>query len=134
MKVFARRKDGGPLSKVTGYWLVEAKRLCSVLLLRFGLGSREAYHSHAFNSINWVLRGKLVEYHLDGRCVVHTPSWRPVVTKRDTFHRVFSMGTTWVFSLRGPWARLWQEYLPDSDEVVTLTSGRVEVARVARQA
>lgn len=120
MKIFG--KDGGPESRVWGYFF-ELKRLFSVVLLRFEDGSREAYHSHAFNSLSWVLKGEVDEYHLDGRVETHRASWRPVVTRRDTFHKVVSKGRTWVFTLRGPWAKTWQEVLPDG-RTVTLANGR----------
>lgn len=120
------KKDGGQESRVWGYWLIELKQLFSIVLLRFEDGSREAYHSHAFNAISWVLRGKLVEFHIDGRVEVHTPSLRPIITTRDTFHMVESRGRTWVFSLRGPWADTWREYIPGRGEVV-LAHGRIEV-------
>src|ERR1041385_5982109 len=57
MKLFYRGKDGGPESSVTGWWLIEAKKMFSIALLKFEGASMEAYHDHAFNSISWVLRG-----------------------------------------------------------------------------
>ena len=127
MKLFRKAKDGGPDSTVTGYWLTEIKKLFSVVLLKFSHGSRDEFHSHAFNSWNWVLKGKVVEQNFDGSTRTYRPSLRPVVTKRSTFHRVVSDGTTWVFSLRGPWAKYWQEYNPNTDELIVLTDGRVKV-------
>ena len=126
MKLLQKCKDGGPESTVTGWFLVEAKKLLSVAVLRFSDGSREAYHSHAFNCISWVLRGRLEEVHLDGHVVVHKPSWGPILTYRDTFHKVYSRGDTWVFTLRGPWVDEWREYLPNQGRFVTLTHGRRE--------
>jgi quercetin dioxygenase-like cupin family protein len=123
MKFFAKRKDGGPESTVTGYWIAEIKSLFSVVLLKFENGSRDAYHSHAFNSLNWVLKGRVVEYLLGGEAWEYNPEIFPVVTKRDTFHRVVSEGTTWVLSLRGPWAKTWQEFIPGKG-FQTLTHGR----------
>lgn len=61
MKVLFKSKDGGLDSNVTGYWLVESKKLFSIVLLCFDRGSREAYHNHAFNSISWILSGRLNE-------------------------------------------------------------------------
>ena len=121
-------KDGGPESNVTGYWLAEIKSLFSVALLRFDDGSRDAYHSHAFNCISWVLTGKLEERHLEldhtERVDNHTPSLRPVITRRSTFHRVISRGTTWVLTFRGPWSKEWHEYDPHEGKYTTLTFGR----------
>ncbi len=123
MKLFKKAKDGGPESTVTGYWFIEAKKLFSIVLLRFDDGSRDAYHSHAFDSLNWVIKGVVEEIPAYGEIKVHTPSWRPIVTKRETFHKVVSHGTTWVFSLRGPWSKTWKEWTPDN-VVSILTAGR----------
>lgn len=107
-----------------GHWLVEWKRWFSIVLLRFEGLSREAFHTHAFGCVSWVLWGMLIEQHLDGRIQVHTPSWRPVITRRSTFHKVDSVGRTWVLSFRGPWAAWWHEYIPETGTILTLLSGR----------
>ncbi len=127
MRFLSKAKDGGPKSTVTGYWLIEIKRLFSVALLRFDDGSRDEYHNHAFGSLNWVLKGRVEEQHMDGRKVDHRPSPLPVLTKKSTFHRVVSRGTTWVLSLRGPWRSRWSEYDPRTGRTTTLTHGRKEI-------
>lgn len=127
MKLFHFAKDGGQESTVSGYWLIEAKKLFSIVLLRFDNGTREAFHNHAFNSVSWVLKGKLIEHHLNGLNETHTPSLLPVITHQHTFHKVRSVGTTWVLSVRGPWRSTWNEYLPDQDKFITLTHGRTQL-------
>lgn len=124
MKILSYGKDGGKDSVVWGFWLIEIKPLFSITLLCFEDGSREAYHSHAFNSISWVIKGRLEERILDGPIRKYTPSPRPLFTYRDTFHKVFSFGRTWVLTFRGPWKKTWKEFLPETKEVVTLTNGR----------
>lgn len=129
MKFFSVSKDGGPESNVTAFWLCEIKGLFSIALLKFTNGSRESFHSHAFNSVSWLLKGHLREYHLgfrtDGGGVdYHSPSVKPIVTKRNTFHQVFSSGTSWVLTFRGPWAKDWQEYKPSTHQYTTLVNGR----------
>lgn len=127
MKLFAKRKDGGPESTVTGYFLIEVKWLFTVVLLRFDSGSRDAFHSHAFNCISWILKGALLEENLDDSFEFHVPSLKPVVTRRTTFHKVFGWTpTTWVLSFRGPWRDRWEEFLPDRG-FIELTHGRKEV-------
>lgn len=121
MKLFKKMKDGGPESTVTGYWLIEAKSLFSIALLRFDGKSREAFHNHAFNCFSWVLKGKLTETMLDGRVRKYSPSWKPFVTTRQDFHKVDSDGQTFVLTFRGPWAKTWNEF---TDKFTTLTSGR----------
>ena len=116
-------KDGGPESKVWGFFL-ESKRWGSVVLLKYQPGTREVYHSHAFNSISWLLRGKLVERHLSGFVEIHLPGLKPIKTYQDTFHQVESIGTSWVLSFRGPWSKSWKEYDPRTQKVTRLRWGR----------
>lgn len=124
MKLFHYGKDGGPDSTVWGYWLIEWKSLFSVALLCFEDGTREAYHSHAFNAISWVLSGKLVEYTYKDCSFpqAYWPSFKPIVTRRTKFHKVSSVGRTWVLTFRGPWNDTWQEHSADGD--IVLTHGR----------
>lgn len=124
MKLFAHGKDGGPESYVDGWWLVEFKPLFSIALLRFKDGSRESFHSHAFNSVSWLLKGELLEEHIEGNAEVHVPSLKPIRTFRSTFHRVFSRGTSWVLTFRGPWSRQWNEFDPKNNKSTVLTHGR----------
>lgn len=129
MKILRVAKDGGPKSTVTGYWLVEMKSLFSIALLKFENGSRDEYHSHAFDSISWVLTGKLVEQFVKGRLnKEYLPSPLPVITKRSTFHRVLSVGTSWVLTFRGPWDKQWKEYDPATGTMTVLRDGREVVS------
>jgi hypothetical protein len=126
MKFFFKAKDGGPESKVTGYWLFESKRFGSIALLRFDYGSREAFHTHAFDAISWVLKGKLKERVKDEKdSIYYSPSLKPIITPRERFHRVFGMApVTWALTFRGPWFPRWKEYIPAEDKEIVLTNGR----------
>jgi len=130
MKLFHKGKDGGPESTVTGYWLIEWKGGFSIALLKLDNGSREAFHTHAFNAISWLLKGELREqYEACQECTGETykPSFKPIVTTKDTFHKVSSRGVSWALTFRGPWVEQWNEYLEKEDRFRTLASGRVEV-------
>mgnify|MGYP003640485688 CR=1 FL=1 len=128
MKLFTKMKDGGKDSTVTGYWLIECKSLFSICVLKFEGVSREAYHNHAFHSISWVISGQLVELMLDNRIFTYKPSIFPILTSRKDMHQVSSStGNTWVFTLRGPWNKTWCEFIPETDEYVTLSKGRVKL-------
>lgn len=132
MKFLKKMKDGGAESTVTGYWLVEIKSLFSIVLVKFEGESREAFHTHAFNCINWLVKGALFETRRqpDGTNKFYwryKPSFKPFVIRREDFHKVDSSGTSWVLSLRGPWSKTWKEYLPLENRERTLTHGRVEV-------
>jgi hypothetical protein len=128
MKFFSYEKDGGKESRVWGLFIVEIKSLFSIVLLHFKDGSREAYHSHAFNSLSWVLKGKLTEFLYSGRINVYIASRVPIITRRANLHMVKSTGDTWVLSFRGPWAKTWHEVIPGAnggpDRILTLIHGR----------
>ena len=130
MKLFAVRKDGGKDSNVTGYWLIEWKSLFSIALLRFDKGSREAYHSHAFNCVSWVLKGELLEERLHHPLQgfktfnLFRPSGVPLITTRDNLHKVYGIADkTWVLTFRGPWSKTWKEEF-NCGKQVTLSNGR----------
>jgi hypothetical protein len=132
MRLLKYAKDGGAESTVSGFYFVEIKSLFTIVLLRFQGKSREAFHTHAFNAISWVLKGKLTENHLNGYDEgffdEYTPSLKPIITPRSQFHKVDSDGDTWALSFRGPWVNTWREYLPALNKFRTLTNGRKVVA------
>lgn len=96
MKLFFKAKDGGQESTVTGYWLIECKWLFSIVLLRFDGFSRDAFHTHAFNSISWLISGGLEEKFKNNYRQIkwHDPSFKPIITKKDDFHKVNSSGVS----------------------------------------
>lgn len=131
MKLFHKGKDGGPDSKVTGYWLIEWKSVISIALLKFDKGSREAYHTHAFNAVSFLLKGELLENTLTGgedTQKTFSPSVKPIYTPRECFHKVFGIAdTSWALTFRGPWVSKWKEYIPKTNTCYELTNGRVMV-------
>jgi hypothetical protein len=141
-------KDGGPESRVR-MWGLECKGLGSILLLRFEEGTREAFHTHAFNAWSWVLAGVLIEQTLpeknqplwyellckmDERGLSQFTSWagfgpsfRPIYTDRRRFHKVAggSRGA-WVLTFRSRWWTGWREYNPVTGQQTKLANGRKE--------
>lgn len=128
MKLFHKSYDGGADSGVTGYWLIEAKSLFSIVLLHFSPGSREAFHSHAFNALTWWLKGGAVEefQNRPGFWKRWTPSWKPKWTPKNCFHKIIAEGTgAWALSFRGPWEKTWFEN--KNGETYELGQGRVRI-------
>lgn len=136
MRFMQWAKDGGEESHVNGLYIIEIKKLFSVVLLHFTNGSREAYHTHAFNALTWVLKGAMHEHRpimrSDVMVGVNQKTFerglKPKLTKRDCLHKVVSAGDTWALTFRGPWVDMWREYLPALRRFVTLTHGRKVVA------
>ena len=122
------KRDGGPNSKVDG-WFIQFKKLFSIALLRFAPGSRDAYHSHAFNCFSIILGpGHLHEYFINGKQRIHKPG-KFLITKREDVHQVHSIGTTYVLTFRGPWKDRWID-IDENRDIVTLTHNRQEISRV----
>lgn len=129
IKLFRKSYDGGKDSGVTGYWLIEWKSAFSIVLLRFSKGSRDAFHSHAFNALTWWLKGSVVEELFDEdkgivATKVWTPSFKPKFTPKGCFHRVIGLETTWALCIRGVWDKTWKEH--KHGETYTLTHGRIK--------
>lgn len=132
MRFLESTPDGGPESPVRAFFLFEIKGLCSIALLKFNPGSRDNFHSHAFNAWTWFLRGSMYEERLRyGRVERrnYRRSFIPKVTTRDNLHKVVARTTSWCFTLRGPWSKTWTELTPDQKVLITLTSGRRTVKR-----
>ena len=97
MKILKWAKDGGPESPVDAFFIVEIKSLFSIAVLRFNYGSREAFHTHAFNAFTWFIRGDLVEQDVNGEYYVYKRSILPKITRRSKNHRVIADKNSWCF-------------------------------------
>lgn len=124
-RFFVKGTDGGKNSGVTAYWLIEWKKVLSIGFLVFNRGSREAYHSHAFNALTWWIKGRVTEEKYCGGKKDYSPSIVPKYTPRSNTHRVIAAVKTLAFTLRGPWKDTWFERR--AGKLVTLTHGRREI-------
>lgn len=120
----SKKKDGGSSSPVDAYFVIEMKGWFSVAFLKFNKGSREEYHTHAFNAYTWFIKGFLVEEDVGGDLYVYGKSIKPKLTKKSKNHRVKAIEDSWCFTLRGPWDDYWTEYNDTKDETTTFTHSR----------
>lgn len=142
MRLFFKRADGGENSGVTGYFLIEWKRFFSIGLLRFDTGSRENYHSHAFNALTWWLKGAVTEDRfptpdeiknsgvVDHIKKEYRPSLIPKYTPRTNTHKIIAHKPTWALTFRGPWFDTWTECNTSRHEMTVLTHGRKEIIKL----
>ncbi len=126
MKLFRKAADGGKDSGVTGFFLIECKSLFSIVLLRFNKGTREAYHTHAFNAVTLWLKGRVREHHLGIDVPMEFTAGDVKHTPRQCFHKIEALETTWALSFRGPWHDVWLEWR--NSRLVKLTHGRREIS------
>ncbi len=128
MRILSKARDGGPDSPVDAFFLIELKSVFSIVLLRFNVGGREAYHTHAFNALTWFIWGDMVEQDIDGSFKPYRRSLIPKYTPRSKNHRVRAYRPSWCLSIRGPWTDRWTE---DNDtHHIVLTHGRKIVEQV----
>lgn len=131
MRFLEKTKDGGEKSTVDAYFLFEVKSLFSIALLKFNKGSRENYHTHAFNAFTWFLSGDLEEESINytdskkSFLKKYKRSFIPKFTKKDNLHRVFAHRDSWCLTVRGSWDNKWTEYNRNLDETYLYTHGRV---------
>lgn len=121
-KLFCKRFDGGEKSGVTAYFLIEWKAVFSIAILHFKEGSREAYHSHAFNALTWWLKGRVLEKKVSGESKYFKASFIPKFTPRTNCHKVIAKEDTYALTFRGPWLDYWYEII--NNRKVILTHGR----------
>lgn len=127
MKILTKTKDGGPESPVDAFFLIECKSLFSIALLRFNKGSREAFHTHAFNAYTWYLKGTLIEEDFDGSLYTYRRKLLPKFTSKTKNHRVKAVTTSWCLTFRGPWQNTWTE--DQGNTTTTFTHGRKVVSK-----
>ena len=133
MKILEKCKDGGINSTVDAYVLIEIKSLFSIIILKFNKGSRNNFHSHAFNAITWFLKGRVTEYHLDGGEKVFKGGLLSLkYTPKTCFHKVYAHEDTYALTIRGSWKKTWSEFNPIKKIFIKLTNGR-KVVSVEKQ-
>lgn len=129
MKLLSKAADGGKNSGVTGYFLIEMKSLFSIVLLHFSEGTREAFHSHAFNAWTLWLKGYVFEWGRVGEFGYVQRFYKAgqlKYTPRSMMHKIEGgKGGAWALSIRGPWVDRWRECR--NGRLVTLTHGRKEL-------
>lgn len=115
-RFFKKSYDGGPNSGVTGYWLVEDKSRFSIVLLHFKPGTRDAFHSHAFNALSIWLWGKVTEEYPDSEAVKVFYPGSVKYTPKHLMHRIRAGNRgAWCLSFRGPWDQTWKELVKAVD-------------------
>jgi hypothetical protein len=125
-RLFYTKMDGGNDSGVTGYFLIEWKLLFSIGFLHFKRGSREAFHSHAFNAVTFWLKGSVTEIkHPTGIEKDFSASFRPKYTPKSNFHKIYAHTDSFALTFRGPWLDYWYEF--KNKKYRTLTHGRKEI-------
>lgn len=124
-------KPDGITSGVTAFFLIEWKIAFSIAILRFNTGSRENFHSHAFNAFTWWIKGFAIEQQKNGKTKLYQRSFIPKFTSINNIHKVIAYTTSYAFTIRGPWLNTWLEYNPSNNKYIILTHGRKIVSETS---
>jgi len=128
MKFMSKAKDGGPDSPVTAFFILEMKPFFTIAILKFNKGSREQFHTHAFNAYTWLLKGHMLEETIDNSLYTYQKSLVPKYTPCSKNHRVIAHTNSYCLTLRGPWSKTWQEYDSSLNKTTAFTHGRKVVS------
>lgn len=135
MKLFTKKKVALGDGHVTQYTILESKRFGGIWLYHWETVDQMRFHTHAFNSICFLLRGSYTEEVLDrdGAVTLRTvDQWmRPRYLPMGYCHRILeAKGSTWSIVFFGGWAKSWQEYFPSTDTWVRYGWGRVVLSKI----
>lgn len=119
---------------VTQFIVFENKKLCSMIFYRWNTIDQVRFHTHAFSSYAFLLRGRYVE-HVKPYCntnltVIKTvDQWlKPRFIPKNYCHSIkYAVPKTLTVVFTGPWQKNWYEYFPDTKKWVKYGWGRVKL-------
>ena len=94
------------------WWLVPRNRFFNVYLHCFGESDDDrALHDHPWWSLSFLLKGELLEHHLNGKR--HIQRFTPILRSAKFAHRLeLIKGPAWTIFITGPKVRDWGFYCP----------------------
>jgi len=134
MKFFTKKRIELGKGHIVQYTIFESKRLGGIWIYNWKTIDQNRFHSHAFNSIAFTLRGSYVQEVMHEDESIHieeVKSWmKPRFLPRNYIHRILeAKPNTWTCVFFGKWQDTWREYFSDSKTWVTYTWGRKVVSK-----
>lgn len=116
---------------VTQFIVFENKRLCSMIFYRWNTIDQVRFHTHAFASYAFLLRGKYTEHvKLNSHVTIVKPvnQWlKPRFIPKNYCHSIkYADPKTLTVVFTGPWQSYWYEYFPDTKKWVKYGWGRMK--------
>lgn len=129
MKWFSKQKVALGEGYVTQYTIFEAKTFGGIWLYNWKTIDQMRFHTHAFSSVAFTLRGSYTEEVLNSDGTVTTnevANWlRPRYIPSGYCHRIQgARKNTWTIVFFGPWRKSWWEFFPDTSTWVQYGWGR----------
>jgi len=109
----------------------ESKYIGGIWLYNWKTIEQNRFHSHAFNSLCFLLRGSYQEEVLigDKKELRTVNQWlKPRFLPRNYTHRILEAEpNTWTIVFFGRWQKTWKEYFEDTQTWVEYTWGRKRI-------
>lgn len=117
--------------------LLEFKPLFSLKTFYFNPGiAQEIFHTHSFSAYSLLLYGNYIESFCDPLTESYWTEQRNrsrlIYISKDIFHQITNSEGCRTIMLTGPWGDTYQEYKPETHEIITSTRGRQEISRVKK--
>lgn len=110
------------------YVIFECKYLFSIIIFNFIESDKvqDRFHTHAFNSVSFKLKGYYEEHILDENGETLIVPRHNVVKffERDIYHAIGKSNDCWTLLLAGPWKQTWKEFFPNLRKIETLSWSR----------
>lgn len=117
------------------YTLFEHKKIGGIWLYNWKTIKQNRFHTHAFNSIAFLLRGGYTEQVIRNTGVIEwnkVNQWlKPRFLPMNYTHRICEAEpNTWTIVFFGPWKKYWYEFFEDTKTWVKYTWGRKVVNKI----
>ena len=131
--LFEKKEVALGKGSVTQYIVFENKYLFSILFYKWNTIDQIRFHTHAFASFAFLLRGwyweKVIFNKIEMTNFVNQPLW-PRFLPRNYCHAIQNAKPgTLTMVITGPWQKNWHEYFPDTKTWVKYAWGREKVGR-----
>jgi hypothetical protein len=131
--LFEKKEVALGTGSVTQYILFENKHLFSVIFYRWNTIDQVRFHTHAFASFAFLLKGfywekiKFGDIEMDN--LVNQPLWPRYIPKNYCHSVGHAKPGTLTMVLAGPWQKHWYEFFPDTETWVKYTWGRKKLGK-----
>lgn len=95
------------------WWFIPRNKFFNIYIHKFGRSDDDrALHDHPWFSVSFLLKGEMIEHHLNGKR--HIPWLRPVFRTAKFAHRLeLVKGPVWTIFITGPRIRSWGFHCPN---------------------
>lgn len=131
IKLFSKKEVALGKGSVTQYTLFENKYLFSIIFYRWNTIDQIRFHTHAFSSVAFLLRGwyweKVRFKDIVMTNFVNQPLWPRFLPKNYCHAIENAKPGTITMVITGPWQKNWFEHFTDTDTWVKYSWGRKKV-------